>query len=410
MAGIFINYRRSDSAAFAGRLFDKLQNHFGRSKVFRDVANIPVGSRFTTVIKERIQDIDALLVVIGSNWLKAVDEDGRPRLEQPDDLVAAEISAALSQDKLVIPVLIENQPMVSATDLPETLQDLANINAVSISDERFEHDVQRLILEIEKILPGKAAITRKRVSYTALAVTVIALIAYFLWPSPLPPRLPLVDIDLSKAKRLGKFGYIYRGDGLELSKPNRYKKRPVSDLAITENGVVLCPWTNSNQDVLEKGGGRFNHWLDETNGDEYLLFSTSDNSPISNDRTYSITLRNRLRNFFCHGQKVVIIRPDEIIEDTENLSSSPHAFVYMGPGVNITDADTIEERRSRLLLLEDGVALGPAHMIGRKIAAEGGGSFSHWHDGKENYLYFSTSNNTDPRTNGRLYAVTIRSQ
>src|SRR4051794_29784725 len=46
-------------------------------------------------------------------------------------------------------------------------------------------------------------------------------------------------------------------------------------------------------------------------------------------------------------------------------------------------------------VLEDGLGLGPGHMAHDAIRESGGGRFSHWHD----TLYFSTSDNTDPRTN-----------
>src|SRR5436853_5305763 len=51
-------------------------------------------------------------------------------------------------------------------------------------------------------------------------------------------------------------------------------------------------------------------------------------------------------------------------------------------------------RRSRLRLMEDGKPLGPAHASHDDIRSHGGGLFSHWGDD----LYFSTSDNSDPRT------------
>ncbi|MGD9498038.1 MAG: hypothetical protein AB7Y46_17180 [Armatimonadota bacterium] len=57
--------------------------------------------------------------------------------------------------------------------------------------------------------------------------------------------------------------------------------------------------------------------------------------------------------------------------------------------------------RSELMLLEDGVPL-TGHQAHLKIIQEGGGLFSHW---GARGLIFSTSDNTDPRTNGREYRV-----
>lgn len=58
---------------------------------------------------------------------------------------------------------------------------------------------------------------------------------------------------------------------------------------------------------------------------------------------------------------------------------------------------------SNLVLYENGVRLGPAHSAHSRIRKKGKGKYSHW---KSNLLYFSTSDNSDPRSNGRKYKVT----
>lgn len=58
---------------------------------------------------------------------------------------------------------------------------------------------------------------------------------------------------------------------------------------------------------------------------------------------------------------------------------------------------------STLRVFEDLIELGPAHSVHRDIRSDGGGRFSHW---REN-LYLSTSDNTDPRTNGRTYSYLL---
>jgi hypothetical protein len=59
------------------------------------------------------------------------------------------------------------------------------------------------------------------------------------------------------------------------------------------------------------------------------------------------------------------------------------------------------ENVSSLLLFEDGRPLGPPHAPHDQLRALGGGRFSHWGA----HLYFSTSDNSDPRFNGRRYTV-----
>ena len=43
---IFISYRRSDSAGYAGRLYDYLKNYFGDERIFFDVDTIKPGTNF----------------------------------------------------------------------------------------------------------------------------------------------------------------------------------------------------------------------------------------------------------------------------------------------------------------------------------------------------------------------------
>gem|GEM_PF-2941620 len=63
-----------------------------------------------------------------------------------------------------------------------------------------------------------------------------------------------------------------------------------------------------------------------------------------------------------------------------------------------------EPRRSTLTLYEDERPLGPAHVEHKQIRSKGGGAYSHW--GEE--LIFSTSDNSDPLSNGRHYRYRAR--
>jgi hypothetical protein len=56
---------------------------------------------------------------------------------------------------------------------------------------------------------------------------------------------------------------------------------------------------------------------------------------------------------------------------------------------------------SRAQILENGKPLGPGNTIHQEIRQKGEGRYSFWH----NSLYFSSSDNSDPRTNGRRYTI-----
>ena len=95
MAGIFISYRRDDSAGHAGRLYDRLSDHFGPDQVFMDVDAIKPGQDFVDAVRQAVGGCDGLVAIIGREWLTISDATGARRLDDPEDLVRLEIATAL---------------------------------------------------------------------------------------------------------------------------------------------------------------------------------------------------------------------------------------------------------------------------------------------------------------------------
>ncbi|MEQ6342080.1 MAG: TIR domain-containing protein [Gammaproteobacteria bacterium] len=151
MAGVFINYRRGDARSEAGRLFDWLSQYFGKDQVFMDVSgSIEPGLEFDRVIEKAVSSCKVLIVVIGKQWLTVVDEKGNRRLEDANDFVRMEISAALKRDIRVVPVLVEGATMPEEGSLPEDLKRLCKRQALEVSDNRWEFDTQQLVKVLEK--------------------------------------------------------------------------------------------------------------------------------------------------------------------------------------------------------------------------------------------------------------------
>jgi hypothetical protein len=145
---IFLCYRREDTSGHAGRLADRLCTRFGRDAVFRDLDSIGPGQDFTAAIPEAVGTCDAVVAVIGRNWLLA-GPDGRRRLDDPDDFVRVELAAALERGVQLIPVLVDRAEMPTSQSLPPPLTPLARRNALELSESRWDHDVQRLIDELD---------------------------------------------------------------------------------------------------------------------------------------------------------------------------------------------------------------------------------------------------------------------
>lgn len=154
MSGIFISYRRDDSRGTAGRLYDDLRDHFGKGRVFRDLDAIKPGADYAVAIDEFLDSCEAVVIVIGNQWLDIRNDEGRRRLTEPSDLVRQEVAAALNTGKPVIPVLVEEAQMPTASKLPRSLAALARRNALPMSDARWDYDVGRLLTRLEEVLPA----------------------------------------------------------------------------------------------------------------------------------------------------------------------------------------------------------------------------------------------------------------
>ena len=177
---VFISYRRADSIGHAGRLFDDLEARFGRDHVFMDLSGIDAGENFAAKIDTAIQSCDALVAVIGDEWLTCVEGDVR-RLDRPDDFVRTEIATALQRNIPVVPVLVEGARMPSADALPVPLRPLAMRHAHELSDARWSYDVERLVQALEKIVGTSHPMGRRRwIAAAAAAVTGLALLGGFL--------------------------------------------------------------------------------------------------------------------------------------------------------------------------------------------------------------------------------------
>jgi hypothetical protein len=142
---IFMSYRRSDTRWAAVSLFDRLAEQFGRDKIFKDVDSIDLGEDFVEVITTAVASSDALLALIGNQWLTATDQNGRRRLDDPGDFVRLEIGAALTRGVRVIPILVDGASMPREDQLPESLAPLVRRQALELDPDRFGRDFQRLL-------------------------------------------------------------------------------------------------------------------------------------------------------------------------------------------------------------------------------------------------------------------------
>jgi hypothetical protein len=182
MSKIIISYRRADSAAISGRIFDRLVSHYEDDAVFMDVDKIPFGTDFREHIRKVLLEGDILLAVIGPNWL-GKSSDGTSRIKDEADPVRVEIESALRQKTRMIPVLVDGATMPSTADLPDALRDLAYLNAAPIDVGRdFRAHMDRLIRSIDEVLgpersrPAAARTGKRRSALQVVLITIAAIV------------------------------------------------------------------------------------------------------------------------------------------------------------------------------------------------------------------------------------------
>ena len=157
MPTVFISYRRDDAAGYAGRLHEALARRFGPDVVFRDIDTLLPGQDFVGAIDDRLRDCRVFLALIGREWIDARDSSGARRIDQPHDYVRLEIAGALARPEVrVVPILIEGATMPAPGLLPADIRPLARRHAVSLRDDAWDHDVNRLTAAIGGAARGTA--------------------------------------------------------------------------------------------------------------------------------------------------------------------------------------------------------------------------------------------------------------
>ena len=149
---IFISYRRDDSAFAAGRIYDRLTDHFGDENVFFDVDSIPIGVDFVEYLSNEVRQCSAFVSIIGDRWLDAQDALGNRRLDNEEDFVRIEIEAALDLGLLIVPVLINGAEMPHAAALPVSVRPITRRNALSVSHARFKADADGMVRQLDEAL------------------------------------------------------------------------------------------------------------------------------------------------------------------------------------------------------------------------------------------------------------------
>jgi hypothetical protein len=165
MSKICISYRRSDSQAMTGRIFDRLCAHYGKDAVFMDIDKIPAGIDFRQYLSNTLLKAQVVLAIVGQKW-HGGGRGGTDRIQDENDPVRIEVETALYGGVPIIPVLIGQRKMPTLAQMPAKLKEFIYLNAVTVDPGvDFDHHMQRLFRAIDATLASKvksAESTRRR--------------------------------------------------------------------------------------------------------------------------------------------------------------------------------------------------------------------------------------------------------
>lgn len=150
--GVFISYRRDDSAGEAGRLADHLARLLGDEAVFFDVQSIAGGDDWRNRIDAALDACDTMLVVVGRRWLdlRCARRPHLRRLDDPRDMVAWEIARGLDRGLRLIVVQVQGSTPMPPQELPPRIAALAMRQSHALRHETFSADVASLATQIRR--------------------------------------------------------------------------------------------------------------------------------------------------------------------------------------------------------------------------------------------------------------------
>jgi hypothetical protein len=149
-APLYISFRAEETAATADRLRDELRAELGEGWPVRMTTEPPDLSPDERA--DAVAAAGALLVLIGPHWLSSEDASGQRRLRDPLDPVHVEVAAGLGAGVTTVPVFVRGGAMPFESELPDDLAGISRRQGLEISDERWEHDVQRAVNALRRII------------------------------------------------------------------------------------------------------------------------------------------------------------------------------------------------------------------------------------------------------------------
>jgi hypothetical protein len=170
-----------------------------------------------------------------------------------------------------------------------------------------------------------------------------------------------------------------------------------SPVVLYEDDKPLGPAHSHHHEIEQLGQGRYAHLKGQG-----ILMSTSDNSdPRTNGRRYYAAVS---------AAGTLTPPPVKNARQLQGFQKPwPDRFVYVVRADRLREFEDADEanQKSPIILYEDDKPLGPPHSAHHDIEQLGQGRYAHL---KNQGILMSTSDNSDPRTNGRRYYFVVPGQ
>jgi TIR domain-containing protein len=151
---IFLNYRRDDADAYAGRLHEALSVVFGADEVFMAEFSLRGSEPFAWTIQQAVTHADIVVSLIGPRWATLTDDSGKPRLANERDYVRRELAAAMDRGIPVVPVTLPNTA-IPRVPYDDDLYEILDLQMIGMSAAHWKADVAKLVDDIQEVLRGQ---------------------------------------------------------------------------------------------------------------------------------------------------------------------------------------------------------------------------------------------------------------
>ena len=153
MFEIFVSYRTADARFGAAAIYELLANRFGQERIFLDNQSIPPGSLYPQRLRDALEAMRVLLVLIGPQWLIPDHRSPEsPLIHRENDWVRREIRRAFDRDVPVVPVLLDGSRLPDPDTLPDDVRQLVRCQTMEIRHRYLGMDIQRLADAVDDLV------------------------------------------------------------------------------------------------------------------------------------------------------------------------------------------------------------------------------------------------------------------